>query len=97
MVHGNRKERRREGENGPDNIQAQGAETVHESPSAAIPIPRLSDEEDEDIERGTDDSAPQTGSTNRRQSGWRNLAYLSISTLSGDTAVWHQSPSDRNR
>lgn len=97
MVHGNPKERRREGENGSDDVQARRAETVNESPSAAIPIPRLSGEEDEDIERGTDDSAPLTGSTNTRRSGWRNLAYLSISTLSGDTAVWHPSPADRNR
>ena len=69
MVHGNSKERRREGENRPEDIQARAAETVNESPSAAIPIPRLLDEDDEDIERGTDDSAPLTGSMNGRRSG----------------------------
>jgi hypothetical protein len=97
MAHGHLNERRQEGENRADDIQARAAETVNESPSAAIPIPRLSDEAEEDIERGTDPSAPLNGGTSVARSGWRNLASLSISALSGDTAVWRQSPADRNR
>ena len=97
MTHRNSNDRRQEGENRSDDIQARAAETVNESPSAAIPIPRLSDEDEEDIEQGTDTSAPLNGSTNFPRSGWRNLASLSISALSGDTAVWRQSPADRNR
>ncbi len=97
MAHGNSSDRRQEGENTSDDVQARAAETVNESPSAAIPIPRLSDEEDEDIERGTDASAAFNGGTNDPRPGWRNLATLSISALSGDTAVWRQSPADRNR
>jgi hypothetical protein len=97
MAHGNSNERRQEGENRSDDVQARAAETVNESPSAAIPIPRLSDENDEDIEQGTDASAPLNGSSNGPRPAWRNLASLSISALSGDTAVWRQSPADRNR
>jgi hypothetical protein len=97
MAHGNSNERRQEGENRSDDVQARAAETVNESPSAAIPIPRLSDEDDEDIEQGTDASAPLSGSSNGPRPAWRNLASLSISALSGDTAVWRQSPADRNR
>lgn len=97
MAHGSSNERRREGENRSDDVQARAGETANESPSAAIPIPRLLDEDGEDVERGGDSSATLTGSTNDRRSGWRSLASLSISALSGDTAVWRQSPADRNR
>jgi hypothetical protein len=105
MAHGHSNDppRRHEGENGSDDIQARAAETVNDSPSAAIPIPHVSDEddEDEDIERGGMDlSAPLhegSSSTNGPRLAWRNLTSLSISALSGDTAVWRQSPADRNR
>lgn len=97
MANGNSNERRREGENRSDDVQSRVAETVNDSPAAAIPIPRLSDEDEEDIERGTDASASLNGATNAPRPGWRNLASLSISALSGDTAVWRQSPADRNR
>lgn len=97
MAQGGASDRRHEGENRSDDIQERAAETVNDSPSAAIPIPRLSDEEEEDIERGTDAAGPQDRTTNAPRSAWRNLASLSISALSGDTAVWRQSPADRNR
>lgn len=97
MAHGSSNDRCQEGENRADDVQARAAETVNESPSAAIPIPRFSDEDDEDIERGADVSAPLNGGQSGPRMGWRNLASLSISTLSGDTAVWRQSPADRNR
>jgi hypothetical protein len=97
MAHGGSNDRRQDGENRSDDIQARAAETVNESPSAAIPIPRLPDEEDEDIEQGTDASAPLVGSTNAPRSTWRNLASLSISALSGETAIWRPSPADRTR
>lgn len=100
MAHGHSNERRQEGENGSDDIQARAAETVNESPSAAIPIPRGSDEddEDEDVERGADLSAPlHEAAASGSRLAWRNLTSLSISALSGDTAVWRQSPADRNR
>lgn len=58
MASGNSNERRQEGENRSDDIQARAAESVNESPSAAIPIPRLADEDDEDVELGTDATAP---------------------------------------
>ena len=97
MANGNSKQRRQDGENRSDDIQARAAETVNESPSAAIPIPRLSDEDDEDVEQGTSASAPLHASANGSRLGWRNLTNLSISALSGDTAVWRQSPADRDR
>ncbi len=97
MAHGSSSDRRQAGENRSDDVQARAAETVNESPSAAIPIPRLSDEDDEDIERGTASSAPLQIGTNGARLGWRNLTSLSISALSGDTAVWRSSPADRNR
>jgi hypothetical protein len=97
MAHGSSAQHREAGENRSDDIQARAAETVNESPSAAIPIPRLDDEEEEDIERGTDASTPLIGNRNGPRSAWRSLASLSISVLSGDTAVWRQSPADRNR
>jgi hypothetical protein len=90
-----------------DNLHARGAEPLSEAPSAAIPIPRGSDGEDddgdEDVERGADlllssSSAPLDEATSGPRRAWRNLTTtLSISALSGDTAVWRQSPADRNR
>jgi hypothetical protein len=80
-----------------DDVQARAAETVNETASAAIPIPRLSDEDDEDIERGTDSSTPLRGAASAPRRAWRNLATMSFSALSGETAVWRQSPADRNR
>lgn len=88
-----------------DDVQARAAETVNDSPSAAIPIPRGSDEGeegvegDEDVELGgVDSSAPiDEEARSGPRLAWRNLTSLSISALSGDTAVWRQSPADRNR
>lgn len=80
-----------------DDVQTRAAETVNNSPSAAIPIPQISDDEAEDVERGATPTATSYGARNGARSGWRNLASLSISALSGDTAVWRGSPSDRNR
>ena len=83
-----------------DDIQTRAAETVNNSPSAAIPIPQLSDDEEvenEDVERGATATTTFYTARNGARSGWRNLASLSISALSGDTAVWRGSPSDRNR
>lgn len=97
MAHGSSSDRRQAGENRADDIQARAAETANDSPSAAIPIPRLSDEDDEDIERGAESLGPLRIGTNGARLGWRNLTSLSISALSGDTAVWRPSPADRNR
>lgn len=78
-----------------DDIQVQAAETSNDSPSAAIPIPR----DTEDLERGDDMAAtlvndqPDASSPRR---GWRDLAYLSLSAFSGE-AAFRQAQSDRDR
>lgn len=111
MGHGTSSSFRQPGETRSDNVQTSAAESVNRSPSAAIPIPRPSDDGDEDVERGTDtdteidsSSAPLRGGTsysniprNAPRMAWRSLASLNLSALSGDTAVWRQSPIDRNR
>ena len=89
--------RRRYHDDPEDNdIQIQAAETINDSPSSAIPIPR---ENDLDIERGEDMAATlvndQPGTSSSR-SGWRGLASLSLSAFSGE-AAWRQAQADRNR
>ncbi|OJD22266.1 hypothetical protein ACJ73_06388 [Blastomyces percursus] len=84
-----------------EDIQARIAETRNDSPSAANPLPNVSDDIDSDLERGNDSrtSLLQPSESSNSQSNWRNLASLSLSALSGDS-VWHQSRtprSDRNR
>ncbi|KIW35608.1 uncharacterized protein PV07_02294 [Cladophialophora immunda] len=51
---------RREGERTSDDFQNRVAQTVNQEPSAAIPIPSLS-REDEDVERGQDPDVPFLG------------------------------------
>ena len=77
-------------------VQAQAADSILESPSAAIPIPG---ENDNDLERGDDMAATlvndQAGSSSSRI-GWRGLASLSLSAFTGE-APSRQSRSDRDR
>ena len=82
-----------------EDIQAQVAETVNDSPSSAIPIPRTAEHDDDDLERGDDMAATLVndqpeGFSPRR--GWRGLASLSLSAFSGE-AAWRQAQADRNR
>lgn len=72
-------------------MQVLAAETSNESPSAAIPIPRDSN----DIERG-DDMADTLVEDQSGRRGWRGLASLSLSAFSGE-AAWRQAQADRNR
>lgn len=81
-----------------DDIQAQAAETINDSPSSAIPIPC----EHHDLEGGEDDLAAtlvnddhEPGASSPRR-GWRDLASLSLSAFSGE-AAWRQAQADRNR
>lgn len=79
-----------------EDVQIQAAETINESPSSAIPIPRNANP---DLERGDDMAATlvndqQEGSLPTR--GWRGLASLSLSAFSGE-AAWRQAQADRNR
>ena len=78
-----------------DDIQAQAAETVNDSPSSAIPIPR----DHSDLERADDLAATLVNdqpiaSSQRRN--WRDLASLSLSAFTGEVA-WRQAQADRNR
>lgn len=78
-----------------EDVQVQAAETVNDSPSSAIPIPRDAN----DLERGDDLAAtlvndePESSSPRR---SWRDLASLSLSAFSGE-AAWRQAQADRNR
>lgn len=81
-----------------DDIQAQAAETINDSPSSAIPIPC----DHRDLEGGEDDLAAtlvnddhERGASSPRR-GWRDLASLSLSAFSGE-AAWRQAQADRNR
>ena len=100
MAHADQQnDQRHEGETRSDDVQARAAETVNESPSAAIPIlARIDDSDDDsDVERGADDRQPSASNSQPTpRSAWRNLASGNSSTLSGDT-VWQQTPADRNR
>ncbi|MCJ1465265.1 hypothetical protein MMC07_003881 [Pseudocyphellaria aurata] len=81
-----------------DDIQAQAAETINDSPSSAIPIPC----DHHDLEGGEDDlAATLVNDDNGRElssprRGWRDLASLSLSAFSGE-AAWRQAQADRNR
>jgi hypothetical protein len=100
MAHADQQnDQREEGEIRSDDIQARAAETVNNSPSAAIPIlSRIDDSDDEsDVERGRGAAEPSTSSSHATsRSAWRNLVPGNLSNLSGDT-VWRQTPADRNR
>jgi hypothetical protein len=102
MAHADQQsDQRQEGEIRSDDIQARAAETVNNSPTAAIPIlPRIDDSDDDsDVERGTDTVEPSSSnsqSVSAPRSAWRNLVSGNLSNLSGDT-VWRQTPADRNR
>ncbi len=100
MAHADQQnDQRQDGETRSDDIQARVAETVNDSPSAAIPIPpRIDDSDDDsDVERGVDPTEPLVaGSQAAPRSAWRNLVSGDLSALSGDT-VWRQTPADRNR
>ena len=88
-----------------EDIQTQVAETINDSPSSAIPIPRSPDQDDDDLERGDDDMAATLvndqphGFSSR--GAWRGLASLSLSAFHGD-AAWRSADArnaeaDRNR
>ena len=100
MAHADHQnDQRQEGETRSDDIQARVAETVNDSPSAAIPIPpRIDDSDDDsDVERGTDLTERSTSNSQPvSRSAWRNLVSGNLSALSGDT-VWRQTPADRSR
>ena len=91
-------------DNPPDSadIQAQAAETINDSPSSAIPIPRSPEQQldDGDLERGDEDMAAtlvnDQSDTFLVRRGWRGLASLSLSAFSGE-AAWRQAQADRNR
>ncbi|WEW60548.1 PA_1 and RING-H2_PA-TM-RING domain-containing protein [Emydomyces testavorans] len=83
-----------------DDGQARIAEARNDSPTSAIPIPE--DDLPSDLEPGITTSASLPGGSQEptaSQSSWRDLANLSLSTLSGDS-MWHQprhTRSHRNR
>ena len=79
-----------------EDVQIQAAETINDSPSSAIPIPR---DADADLERGDDMAATLVNDQHEGPSptrGWRVLASLSLSAFSGE-AAWRQAQADRNR
>lgn len=97
MSQYNAPERREQHEQTADDIQARSHEDRNNSPSAAVPISSLEEDEPSDLERG-DSSSPLLGehAASAPQSNWRNFASFSLSALSGDT-IWHQARADRNR
>ena len=76
-------------------IQTQAAETINNSPTAAIPIPR-----DTDLERGDDMAATLVNDQPeqlRTRNGWGGLAAsFSLSAFGGE-AAWRQVQADRDR
>jgi hypothetical protein len=100
MAHADQqKDQRLEGESRSDDIQARAAETINDSPSAAIPIPPYTDhsDDDSDVELGPDAVEPSTSNSRPTpRSAWQNSMSGNLSMLSGDT-VWRQTPADRNR
>ncbi len=74
-----------------------GRRTRNESPSAAMAVPHTVAEGESDLERGVDMAATlvnDDGSASR--SGWRGLASLSLSALSGE-AAWRQARAEQER
>lgn len=98
MAHGNAaSNQREESESRADDVQARAAEARNDSPSSAIPIPRIVEDDESDLERGDDSTAPLISeSQSPARSVWRNFASLSLSALSGE-AAWRQAQADRNR
>ena len=78
-----------------DDTQSQICETVNDSYSAAIPIPRdlSAAEEGDDMAATLVNDDPEASSPRR---GWRDLASLSLSAFSGE-AAWRQAQADRDR
>lgn len=91
-------EQRERNEQTADDIQTRALEARNDSPSAAVPISGLMEDEASDLERGDDSSVPllDEHAYSAPQSNWRQFASLSLSALSGDT-IWHQARADRSR
>ncbi|KAJ9206223.1 hypothetical protein DTO166G4_7471 [Paecilomyces variotii] len=90
-------EQRERNEQTADDIQTRALEARNDSPSAAVPISGLMEDEASDLERGDDSSVPllDEHAYSAPQSNWRQFASLSLSALSGDT-IWHQARADRS-
>lgn len=74
-------------------------ETLHSSSSAPMPIITAASEEgysDPEAPHVSDAGRLEEQASSAPQPGWRNLAALSFSALSGDT-IWHQSRYDSSR
>lgn len=71
--------------------------SMNDSPSAAIAVPHTTAPGESDLERGDDMAATlvNDGASTSR-SGWRGLASLSLSALSGE-AAWRRADADRER
>jgi hypothetical protein len=83
-----------------DEYQDEAAETVNDSPSSAIPIPR-SAEDDTDLEQGDSEDMAATLVNNRVDTfsprrGWRAMLTLSLGAFTGE-AIWMQAQADRTR
>ena len=93
-------ERRHEGEERSNDIQARSGETVNDAPTEAIPIPTrpVDSDGDSDVERGDSERETLLASSSQRapRSIWQDLVSGNLSVLSGDT-IWRQTPTDRNR
>lgn len=78
-----------------EDIQALAAETVNESSSSALPVPRSIEDEDDDLERGITSPRPNR---HRRVSpspgSWRNML---ASSLGGGSRSPRTPQEDRNR
>ena len=107
MAQGNSPTDRRETtDHRTEDVQTRAAEARNDSPTAAIPVPRLLDDDDDsDVERGdvnSESGASQNESPtpSAQRSSWMNIASLNFSArvaaLSGDSS-WRQSQSDRSR
>lgn len=102
MAHGNPfSDRREEGAPPAEDVQTQAAESRNDSPTAAIPVPRLIDDDDSDVERGDVSSeAFTTEAQSPPRSSWRSITSLNfaarVAALSGDSS-WRQGQSDRSR
>jgi len=78
-----------------EDIQALAAETVNETSSSALPIPRSIDEEDDDLEQGIASPRPTRHHRASPSSGsWRNIL---ASSLGGSSRSPRPPQEDRNR
>jgi len=79
-----------------DDVQIQAAESVNESASAALPVPRSLYGNDSDLEQGQSSASPSRSRATNRGRSWRSILASSLGTPQSPPPP-QEDDTDRNR